>query len=135
VAVSCGTPASVAARDRVESYLLQLIGTQLGRPWQAIPVDQSFFDLGMSSLGMAALIKAVGGMVGADISPGVVFEHTDIRRFATYLRSVHPTMWAPRGDRVKATLPASTQTNDRQVLERILWTPDEDVERYEKVVF
>jgi polyketide synthase PksN len=83
--------APMGTQEKMELFLKQEIALQLNRPLDGISTDLSYFDLGLSSLGITNLIQKTNSLLGEHLSPGVLFEHTNIRSLACYLASTWPS--------------------------------------------
>src|SRR5262249_28300616 len=83
--------APMEAEEKMELFLKQETALQLHRPLDGISTDLSYFDLGLSSLGIANLIQKTNSLLGEHLSPSVLFEHTNIRSLASYLASTYPS--------------------------------------------
>src|SRR5258707_7479435 len=57
---------------------------------EQIPTDQSFFDLGLTSLGVAYLMQKTNRLLDENLSPSVLFEYRDIQSLAEYLAITYP---------------------------------------------
>lgn len=91
-----GSAVAMGAPEKAALYVRQEVAIQLGTPVTAVPTDLSFFDLGMSSLGMANLVQNICALIAADFAPSLVFEHRDIDSLASYLA----TTYAPAFDEI-----------------------------------
>jgi hypothetical protein len=86
-----GRNASMGAAEKMAVFLRQETALQLQKAIEEIPTDQSFFDLGLTSLGMAHLVQSTGTLLEGDLSPSVLFDHSDIQSLAAYLAKTYPT--------------------------------------------
>jgi polyketide synthase PksN len=79
------------APDKMELFLKQETARQLQVPTEAIPVNQSYFDLGLASLAIAHLIRDLNQLLDEELSPSALFEYTDIQSLAGYLAAAYAT--------------------------------------------
>jgi acyl transferase domain-containing protein len=82
---------SMGAAEKMELFLKQETALQLQQAMESIPTDQSYFDLGLSSLGIADLIQKIQQLLGVDLLPSVLFEYRDIQSLAAYLAATYPS--------------------------------------------
>jgi acyl carrier protein len=71
--------------EKMELFLKQEAALQLRQPIEKIATNQSYFDLGLTSLGIAHLIQKTNQLLGENFSPSVLFEYRDIQSLAAYL--------------------------------------------------
>jgi acyl carrier protein len=69
----------------IESQIRQNLAKLLGREPESLPLEQSFFELGVDSMVGMRLIGKVADSTGLEIEPVAVFDHPNIREFARYL--------------------------------------------------
>jgi len=81
----------LSAVEKMELFLLHETASQLQRPEEEVPSDLSYFDLGLTSLGIANLIQKVNKSLTVNILPNVLFEHRDIQSLAAYLAATYPS--------------------------------------------
>jgi hypothetical protein len=143
------------AVEKIALFLRQETALQLQRPLEAIPTDQSYFDLGLSSLTMAHLIQNTNRLLGENLLPSALFDFRDIDGLASYLAAMYPAKIIPTVGLMpflrKTTLPIRAAARSRQerpivtvsepelsreqVLEKILWQEAALDDDYEKVAF
>lgn len=70
---------------KIEVLLKQEISKQIDRPIKRIAGDINFFDLGMSSLGIAHLVQNVNEILEVEIQPSTIFDHRDVTSLAAYI--------------------------------------------------
>jgi acyl transferase domain-containing protein/acyl carrier protein/SAM-dependent methyltransferase len=90
-----GAATMIPAAEKMTLFLRQEIALQLQKPIDDIPTDLSFFDLGLTSLGMTSLVQNIQNSCALlneeDFSPSVLFNYTDIRSLASYLAATYPS--------------------------------------------
>jgi len=155
---------SLGAAEKMELFLRQETALQLGMPIDDVPMDQSYFDLGLTSLAMADLIQKTNQLLGESLSPSALFDYRDIRSLAAYLAMTFPAKLdaiavtrqtesrPPSGERPPlhpATDPSCPSAapersvveepvagvDDEPVLDRVLWQEASLDDSYEKVTF
>lgn len=85
--------ANAVALDRTEKirlFLQQEIGLQLRRPLDEIALGKTFPDLGMSSVGIAALINSIDRLLQTHLSPSAIFKYPQVETLAAYLAATYP---------------------------------------------
>lgn len=81
---------SMSATDKMALFLRQEAAVQLEKALEEVPTDRSYFDLGMTSLGMANLVQNTCRLLGENLNPSVLFEHSTIQSLAAYLAAAYP---------------------------------------------
>jgi polyketide synthase PksN len=81
---------SMSATEKMALFLRQETAVHLQKALEEVPTDRSYFDLGMSSLGMANLVQNTCRLLDENLSPSVLFEHSDIQSLAMYLATAYP---------------------------------------------
>ncbi|HYK05693.1 MAG TPA: SDR family NAD(P)-dependent oxidoreductase [Thermoanaerobaculia bacterium] len=81
---------SMGAAEKMELFLKQEMALQLHKPMEDIPVDENYFDLGMTSLVVALLVQKTSRLLDEDLSPSALLEYSDIRGLASYLAATYP---------------------------------------------
>jgi polyketide synthase PksN len=143
-----GGPQGVAmgAAEKMELFLKQETALQLQQPMDDIPTDQNYFDLGLTSLGIADLIQKTNRLLDENLSPGILFEYRDIRSLAGYLAAtcqtridalavVRQPRTEPAYGAARHSSPAPPGDHDAQIPEEVLWQEASLADGYEKVVF
>ncbi|HEX9984336.1 MAG TPA: SDR family NAD(P)-dependent oxidoreductase [Thermoanaerobaculia bacterium] len=141
---------SMGAAEKMELFLKQETALQLQRPIDDVPINESYFDLGLTSLAIAHLIRNLSQLLDEDLSPSALFDYTDIRSLAVYLahtyagkidtlyvvkqgsgephlerRNLHPAKLTPILRKQEAAPVAVVPELTReQVLEQVLWQDD-----------
>lgn len=146
---------SMGAVDKMALFLKQETALQLQQAAEEIPADQSFFDLGLTSLGMTHVVQNTCRLLGEDLSPSVLFDYRDIESLAAYLAVTYPArvdaVTAARRveDRADAAQPVAAMTpreqttaaapeadgNIERILESVSWQEASVDDGYEKVTF
>jgi acyl transferase domain-containing protein/SAM-dependent methyltransferase len=80
----------MGAVEKIELFLRQETALQLQKPLEDIRTDQSYFDLGLSSLAMAHLIQNTNRLLGENLLPSALFDFRDIDGLASYLAAMYP---------------------------------------------
>ncbi len=86
-----GRVGSMGAVEKMALFLRQETALQLQKAMEDIPTDQSFFDLGLTSLGMTHVVQNACGLLDENLSPSVLFDYIDIESLAAYLATTYPT--------------------------------------------
>lgn len=81
---------SMGAAEKMELFLKQATAVQLQVPIESVPLDRSYFDLGLPSLSIAHLIRNLNQLLEEELSPSALFDYTDIKSLATYLAKTYP---------------------------------------------
>jgi polyketide synthase PksN len=142
VAVTAGRgwQASSGPQDKAELLLKQAATVELGVPLQSIGAELSYFDLGLTSLGVTNLIRKTNELLQANLPPAIVFEHPSIRSLAEYLVSnygsqLNAAVLPQARDSAIRLLDVETQISPAQILEQIAWNNGSDAAGYEKLTF
>jgi polyketide synthase PksN len=145
-----GAGLPLSAADKMELFLKQETARQLQVPTEAIPGNQSYFDLGLTSLAIAHLIRDLNQLLDEELSPSALFEYTDIQSLAGYLAAAygakidvlavtrigaHPVEHAPLHPAKLPVLAATPELTPAQLLEEVLWQDELIDDDYEKVTF
>ncbi len=80
---------SLSANEKIELFLQQAVARQLQR--SEVQKKATFFELGLSSFGVVALVKETEKILGAELSPTLLFEYGSIAELAEYLTQNHVT--------------------------------------------
>lgn len=81
-------PAVAAELESLESllgWMVEQLGSRLGRPAESIDVGERFKSLGMDSLAVTALLARLGQRLGRTLSPTLAWEHPTPRALAMSL--------------------------------------------------
>src|SRR4029077_20018274 len=70
---------------KAELMLRQFAARQLRSSAEAIDSKASFIELGLTSMGMVELVQRIGPIIDATLSPSLLFDHTSIAEFSSYL--------------------------------------------------
>jgi hypothetical protein len=81
---------SMRVAEKIELYLSQELALLLRLPIESVPVDQNYFDLGLTSLAIAHLVEKISRLLEEDLSPSALLEYSDIRGLASYLAATYP---------------------------------------------
>ena len=81
---------AMGTAEKMELFLKQEAALQLRQPVEKIATNQSYFDLGLTSLGIAHLIQKINQLLGENLSPSVLFEYRDIQSLAAFLAATCP---------------------------------------------
>ena len=95
---SSASPAAAPATG-TEAVLAELFATVLGR--DRVGAEDSFFDLGGSSLAVMRLVDAIAGRLGADVGVATIFVHPTPRQLAASLDAAAGRPGAARGPLVE----------------------------------
>ena len=82
---------AMATEEKIELFLKQETALQLHKPIEEIPVNMSYFDLGLSSLAITTLVHRVNRLLDVTLSPSALFEQKDIQSLAAYLAATYPS--------------------------------------------
>jgi polyketide synthase PksM len=117
-----GIPMGTA--EKIELFLRQETALQLRKPIDQLSTDQSYSDLGLTSLAAIDLIQKTNRLLDTDLSPSLLFEYTNIRSLAAHLAITYP-----------ARIAALTVVRREDFLEKVLWRESSLDKGYEKVAF
>ncbi len=152
-----GLAVAMAPAEKIALFLRQETALQLQKPIDEIPPDQSYFDLGLTSLGMAHIVQNTCTLLEESLLPSVLFEHRDIQSLSAYLAAQYPARLEvitavrqgngdatpPRKPRASETAAPTIRTTVTAVethksvddlLEQLSWQ-EESLDGYEKVTF
>ncbi|MET0333894.1 MAG: beta-ketoacyl synthase N-terminal-like domain-containing protein, partial [Rhizobacter sp.] len=104
------TPVRVAAEPRVavasssaEAFVRQLLAERLGMNASEVDVNAGYYALGLNSLGLMELVKAMSDRVGSALPPTLLFEHTTVASLASHLALHHADKFEQPGRPTMAT--------------------------------
>ena len=128
-------PQSVGADfEDIEAFLKRLVALELDIPVNQVATDQSFFDMGVTSLGVTRLVQGVNAHLQANLSPSLLFDHRDIDGLCDHLRRNHPGKLAgtagPAAEGEETTGQPGAET-----VEKILWRTTRTPARTKKLRF
>ena len=83
--------APMSPEEKMALFLKQEVAIHLKRPVDEISTDLSYFDLGLSSLAIANLVKNTNKLLNENLSPSALFEYSDIQSLAAYLSATYPS--------------------------------------------
>lgn len=75
--------------------LTDALAAQLACPAGRVESDKSFFELGLNSLGIVALLKTLERLTGIKLSSGVLFEYRTVNRLSQYLQDAYGAQLKP----------------------------------------
>lgn len=99
---------SLGRTEKIQLFLQQEIGLQLRRPIDEVAPGKTFPDLGMSSIGIAALINSIDRLLQTHLSPSAIFKYPQIDTLAAYLAATYPDAI----DSLSVSSPIANQTED-----------------------
>ncbi|CAM2008613.1 SDR family NAD(P)-dependent oxidoreductase [Acanthopleuribacter pedis] len=79
------SPGAGDAHAATVAWLTGLFSKELGIAADRLEPDTPFQDYGVDSILMAQILPAVNGVVGHELDPSILFEHTTLDAFARYL--------------------------------------------------
>ncbi|MEQ1511376.1 MAG: SDR family NAD(P)-dependent oxidoreductase [Lysobacteraceae bacterium] len=79
------TAADVAGR-----VIKNELAEQLQVPAGSLATDKNLLELGVTSLGIASLVRVVNRRLELDLSPSIIFEYPTIAKFSAYLGEIVP---------------------------------------------
>lgn len=125
---------AMGPEEKMALFLKQEVAIHLKRPVDEIPTDLSYFDLGLSSLVIANLVKNTNRLLEENLSPSALFEYSDIRSLAAYLAATYPSRIGALTviRRTEPQTPSAEQSHD---LENVLWQEAQPDDGYEKLTF
>lgn len=82
--------AALSGREKIALFLQRVIAEQLSTDINQVDVEAPFFDQGLSSAGVVALIAALARDAKIQLSPALLFEHATIATLSDYLAAEHP---------------------------------------------
>ncbi|MEO7324485.1 MAG: SDR family NAD(P)-dependent oxidoreductase [Dokdonella sp.] len=152
------------AAELAAQLIADELAQQLQVPAAQLATDKNLLELGVTSLGIASLVREVNRRLDLDLSPSVVFEYPTIARFAAYLgensaNSIGLAIDAaalrtfdddsdddsdrasalsanPAAERRRAMAePPQWRESAKQVLESIVWQDSAIGDEYERITF
>ena len=142
------------AADLATQLIRDELARQLQVPAAQLATDRNLLELGVTSLGIAALVREVNRRLELDLSPSLLFEYPTIARFAAYLgessasaighamaAAVLPDAHgeASVADEAAAATPprrdSVKETNTKDVLASIAWQDSATGDEYERMTF
>ena len=114
------------AQDKITRFLAQETAGLLRMPRVEVDTGLSFAELGFDSVGMASLIQKVIELLGENISPSVVFKHTDIESLGRHLAENYRT----RIDRIHVLGKNATSAAATPAKPRLAAAPKSDLEAW-----
>lgn len=133
---------AAAGRDAeasAEALIRAEVASQLSVAPHSLDPERNFFELGVTSLGLAQLVREVNARLGVDLSPSMLFEYPTIRTLASHLDTVVASAMAPARAAVGVpeSLPAPSEGSPEDpmaLFEEILWKGGGEGE-YERLTF
>src|SRR5260370_16923167 len=74
----------------MELFLRQETAREVQKAIEKISTDQSYFDLGLTSLGVIHIIQKTNLLLDENLHPNALFEYRDIQSLAAYLVKAYP---------------------------------------------
>ncbi|MFC3195077.1 SDR family NAD(P)-dependent oxidoreductase [Marinicella sediminis] len=75
----------MTVEEKARVFVTQFIAGLLKTPTEQVATNLNYVELGVSSMGLAALIKELNHLLGVDILPSILFEHVTIEAFSNHL--------------------------------------------------
>lgn len=82
--------AALSGREKIELFLQRIVAGQLNTDIHQVDIEERFFDQGLSSAGVVALINGLAKGAKIQLSPALLFEHATIASLSDYLAVQHP---------------------------------------------
>ncbi len=82
--------AELSREEKIELYLCSEVAAQLQIPIDAVALDKDFIELGMNSIGVADLLIKTDKLLGANLSPSVLYKYPEISSLSAYLAATYP---------------------------------------------
>lgn len=83
--------APITDEEKVELLLRQEVARQLHKSVNAVSTDLTYFELGLSSLGIMNLVHKINELLEESLLISVVFEYRSIQSLAAYLVATYPS--------------------------------------------
>ena len=80
---------AMGTEEKIELFLKQEAALQLKKPIEEISTTMSYFDLGISSLAITALVHKVNTLLDESLSPSALFEQRNIQGLTAYLAATY----------------------------------------------
>ncbi|MEO6082658.1 MAG: SDR family NAD(P)-dependent oxidoreductase [Umezawaea sp.] len=95
------------AESEPPSWLVRIFAETLHLPEAELDVTADFGDLGVESIMIGELLRAIEGHLGKHLEPAILLEHTTLRRLGDHLGVSEPAVTATRSESVRAVEPAA----------------------------
>ncbi|MEZ3179518.1 SDR family NAD(P)-dependent oxidoreductase [Streptomyces pimonensis] len=115
-APAAAAPAPVADSLPVSAVLRELVGARLGVSADSVDAGLGYYELGLGSADLLALVGELEGRLSVELSPTVMFEHRTIAELAAWLEPQMPAGAVPA--------PAAEAPAERAPVPHAQVTPD-----------
>ncbi len=78
-------PESTDEKDII-LFLKKLLADKLGQPWETLDVLAGYYELGLDSSSLLEIVQDISKKTGADLAPTLLFEYTNIKELAAFLK-------------------------------------------------
>ncbi len=76
---------SLSSEEKIQKFLQQTIADELQKSAHQIQVDQSYFEMGIGSLGIVQVVKRLESLLDEELSPTLLFEYVNIQQLSVYV--------------------------------------------------
>ncbi|MEJ2694270.1 MAG: SDR family oxidoreductase, partial [Candidatus Thiodiazotropha sp.] len=105
------SPAQPMPGAQWRAVVVALVEKTIGRPLQDKEAKMGFYDLGLDSQDLLAMVKRLESQLGSDLYPTLLFEHNSIEKLIAYLVRTYPE----QGGGAESTVsPEQTEASRRQ---------------------
>ncbi|MCP5003278.1 MAG: acyl carrier protein [Planctomycetes bacterium] len=70
---------SLSPEEKIQKSLQQAIGEKIQKSEHQIQVDQSFFEIGIGSLGIVKVVKQLEALLDVELFPTLLFQSVNIQ--------------------------------------------------------
>ncbi|MCP5003048.1 MAG: hypothetical protein GY941_03725, partial [Planctomycetes bacterium] len=76
---------SLSPEEKIQKFLQQAVAEQLQKSEHKIQVDQSYFEIGIGSLGIVKVVKQLEALLDVELSPTLLFQYVNIQQLSAYV--------------------------------------------------
>ncbi|MCP5002869.1 MAG: SDR family NAD(P)-dependent oxidoreductase, partial [Planctomycetes bacterium] len=116
---------SLSSEEKIQKFLQQSVAEQLQKSANQIQVDQSYFEIGIGSLGIVKVVKQLEALLDEELSPTLLFEYVNIQQLSAYVSQqftnrVNSLIMVPRKVEIQQIKDSSGEDSSRIQNTRLL---------------
>ncbi|MCP5007891.1 MAG: alpha/beta fold hydrolase, partial [Planctomycetes bacterium] len=109
---------SLSSEEKIQKFLQQAVAEQLQKSAHQIQVNQSFFEIGIGSLGIVQVVKQLEALLDVVLSPTLLFEYVNIKQLSAYVSQqftdrVNSLIMVPQKVEIQQIKDSSTKDSSR----------------------
>jgi len=79
-----------SAAKRAQARVVEIVAKELGLSPERLDLSASFHEYGVDSVLLGQLLKPLGQLIGQDVEPSLLYEHSSIAALADWIVRTHP---------------------------------------------